>query len=51
MFEKIMKVVETQIRPRHKLLMLRHNMIAHPIAGLCWLFNLEKAGDYVHNNW
>jgi hypothetical protein len=34
-----------------KLRLLRHNLIAHPIAGLLWLFNLERLGDWVHDNW
>ncbi len=25
--------------------------VAHPIAGLLYLLNFEKAGDWVHNNW
>jgi len=34
-----------------ELLMLRHNLIAHPVAGILWLLNLEKAGDWVHDRW
>ena len=34
-----------------KMLLLRHNLIAHPIAGVLWLFGYEKAGDWVHDNW
>jgi hypothetical protein len=36
---------------KHKLLMLRHHWIAHPLTGLCYLLNLEKTGDWIHNNW
>ena len=28
----------------------RHNLIAHPIAGILWLFGFEKLGDWVHNH-
>lgn len=26
-----------------------HECIAHPIAGLCWIFRFDKAGYAVHN--
>ena len=35
----------------HRLRMARHNIIAHPIAGICWLVGWEKVGDWFHNNW
>lgn len=28
----------------------QHNVIAHPLAGLCWLVGAEKAGDWIHSN-
>lgn len=28
----------------------RHNLIAHPIAGLLWLFGFEMAGDWIHDH-
>ena len=28
----------------------RHNLVAHPIAGILWLFGFEQAGDWVHDN-
>jgi len=36
---------------KHKLLMLRHHWIAHPITGLLYLLHLTKAGDWVHDHW
>ena len=30
-----------------RLVNFRHNMIAHPIAGVLWLFGFEKIGDWV----
>lgn len=30
---------------------LRHNLIAHPIAGVLWACGLLKAGDHVHSNY
>ena len=36
---------------RRRLKNLKHNLIAHPIAGLLWVVGLEKWGDWVHNNW
>lgn len=34
----------------HKLKMLRHHLIAHPITGICYLFNLTNLGDYIHDH-
>jgi hypothetical protein len=34
-----------------KLRNLRHNLIAHPVAGIFWFFGLEKVGNWVHDNW
>lgn len=34
---------------RYRLRMLRHNLVAHPVAGVLWAFGFEAAGDYVHN--
>ncbi len=36
---------------RHRLAMVRHNLIAHPVAGVLWLLGFEKAGDWVHDHW
>ncbi len=36
---------------KRRLLNARHNLIAHPIAGLLWLLGYESEGDWVHNNW
>jgi hypothetical protein len=33
-----------------KLRLLRHHLIAHPVAGLCWFVGLEKWGDWVHDH-
>lgn len=27
----------------------RHNLIAHPVAGVLWLVGLQAAGDWVHD--
>lgn len=29
----------------------RHNLIAHPIAGMFWLFGCQQWGDWFHDNW
>ena len=34
-----------------KLKNLRHNLVAHPLAGICWFFGLAAAGDWLHDNW
>jgi len=39
--------METLVR---RLTNFRHNMVAHPIAGMLWLFGFEQAGDWVHDN-
>ena len=28
----------------------RHNIVAHPIAGVLWLFGFQRAGDWIHDN-
>lgn len=28
----------------------RHNLIAHPLAGLCWLLGYEQWGDWIHDH-
>lgn len=28
----------------------RHNLIANPVAGVLWLFGIERWGDWVHNH-
>ena len=33
-----------------KLRNLRHNLIAHPLAGVLWALGLERAGDWVHDH-
>lgn len=33
-----------------RLLNFRHNVVAHPIAGILWLVGFQKAGDWIHNN-
>ncbi len=30
---------------------LRHNLIAHPVAGVLWALGLTRSGDWVHDNW
>lgn len=35
---------------KRRLTNARHNLLAHPIAGILWLFGLETAGDWVHDN-
>jgi hypothetical protein len=35
---------------RRRLLNARHNLIAHPIAGVLWLFGCERWGDWIHDN-
>lgn len=30
---------------------LRHNLVAHPIAGVLWALGFTAAGDWVHDNW
>jgi hypothetical protein len=35
---------------RRAIIMLYHNCIAHPIAGVLWLFGFNKLGDYIHNH-
>jgi hypothetical protein len=35
---------------KRRLVNFRHNMVAHPIAGVLWLFGFEKAGDWVHDH-
>lgn len=36
---------------RRRLKNARHNLIAHPIAGVLWLFGCERWGDWVHDHW
>ncbi len=33
----------------HILRMLRHNLLAHPVAGILWAFQWEHGGDWVHD--
>lgn len=33
---------------RRRLLHAWHNIVIHPLAGLCWLFGFEDAGDAIH---
>jgi hypothetical protein len=36
---------------RCRLLNARHNLIAHPVAGVLWLFGFDRWGDWVHDRW
>lgn len=27
-----------------------HNIVIHPVAGVCWLFGFERWGDWLHNS-
>lgn len=36
---------------RQRLKNFRHNMVAHPIAGVFWVLGYQETGDWVHNNW
>lgn len=33
-----------------RLMNARHNLIAHPIAGILWLLGFEKTGNWIHDN-
>lgn len=33
-----------------RLRIARHNIIAHPIAGVLWLFGFRAGGDWVHDH-
>lgn len=47
---KVYAAKEIVMRLRHTLLMLRHNWLAHPLAGLLYLLQCEKAGDWIHDH-
>lgn len=33
---------------KRRLVNARHNLIAHPVAGVCWLFGFQRLGDWIH---
>jgi len=35
---------------KHVMFMLYHNIIAHPISGICWFFGANKLGDRIHGH-
>ena len=36
--------------PAESLRNLRHNLVTHPLAGLCWFFGWQALGDWLHEN-
>jgi len=32
-----------------RLFFLIHNVVLHPISGLCWFFGAKKVGDALHS--
>ncbi len=36
-------------RRLRRLRFLLHNVVAHPVAGICWFFGLGRLGDWLHD--
>jgi len=34
----------------YRLRMAWHNIVVHPIAGICWLLGFERLGDWIHGS-
>ncbi len=34
--------------PKHRWLNAWHNIVIHPLAGVCWLLGFERWGDWLH---
>jgi hypothetical protein len=46
----LVKTDDGDLRPTPKwsIKFLIHNVMMHPLAGLCWFFGLEKLGNKIH---
>lgn len=37
------------ISNRRSFQLLFHNLVCHPVAGVCWFVGLDDLGDKIHN--